>query len=196
MPLVRTFVPVVAGVAGMGYRQFAMFNICGGIGWVASMTLGGYFLGSVFPELGNHIEKVIIVDRGALRDADGVRVLQGPRPGQGHRRAARLNSARAAARGLLFRRSPRTIALRAAPPTLRFDIPRARGQMSEIAAWNRTECVGMACQAPMWKPSFGAVWVAVRNSHASEVCSRADTRGSPRAPTGPVPRGDRTRRGT
>ena len=61
VPLVRTFVPVVAGVAGMSYRSFAMFNVVGGIGWVASMTLGGYFLGSIFPDLGKHIEKVIIV---------------------------------------------------------------------------------------------------------------------------------------
>jgi membrane-associated protein len=61
VPLVRTFVPVVAGVAGMSYRQFAVFNIAGGVGWVASMTLGGYFLGSIFPDLGKHIEKVIIV---------------------------------------------------------------------------------------------------------------------------------------
>ncbi len=61
VPLVRTFVPVVAGVAGMSYRRFATFNIFGGIGWVASMTLAGYFLGSLFPDLGKHVEKVIIV---------------------------------------------------------------------------------------------------------------------------------------
>jgi membrane-associated protein len=61
VPLVRTFVPVVAGVAGMRYRDFAMFNITGGIAWVVSMTVGGYFLGSIFPEMGKHIEKVIIV---------------------------------------------------------------------------------------------------------------------------------------
>ena len=61
VPLVRTFVPVIAGVAGMGYRRFATFNITGGIGWVASMTLGGYFLGTLFPDLGRHVEKVIIV---------------------------------------------------------------------------------------------------------------------------------------
>ena len=61
VPLVRTFVPVVAGVAGMGYRQFAMFNIVGGLSWVVSMTVGGYLLGNVFPDLGRHIEKVIIV---------------------------------------------------------------------------------------------------------------------------------------
>ena len=61
VPLVRTFVPVVAGVAGMEYRRFATFNVMGGVGWVASMTLGGYFLGSLFPDLGKHVEKVIIV---------------------------------------------------------------------------------------------------------------------------------------
>ena len=61
VPLVRTFVPVIAGVAGMRYREFAMFNITGGIAWVVSMTVGGYFLGSVFPDMGKHIEKVIIV---------------------------------------------------------------------------------------------------------------------------------------
>ncbi len=61
VPLVRTFVPVVAGVAGMGYRRFALFNITGGIAWVSSMTLGGYFLGTLFPVLGRHVEKVIVV---------------------------------------------------------------------------------------------------------------------------------------
>jgi membrane-associated protein len=61
VPLVRTFVPVIAGVAGMRYRDFAVFNITGGVAWVVSMTVGGYFLGSVFPEMGKHIEKVIIV---------------------------------------------------------------------------------------------------------------------------------------
>lgn len=61
VPLVRTFVPVVAGVAGMSYRSFATFNIAGGIAWVSSMTLGGFFLGRAFPELGRHVEKVIIV---------------------------------------------------------------------------------------------------------------------------------------
>ena len=61
VPLVRTFVPVVAGAAGMGYRRLRPFNIIGGIAWVSSMTLGGYFLGTLFPELGRHIEKVIVV---------------------------------------------------------------------------------------------------------------------------------------
>ncbi|HEU4385700.1 MAG TPA: VTT domain-containing protein [Anaeromyxobacteraceae bacterium] len=61
MPLVRTFVPVVAGVAGMTYRRFAAFNVVGGAGWVLSMTLIGYVLGTRFPVLVKHIEKVIVV---------------------------------------------------------------------------------------------------------------------------------------
>jgi membrane-associated protein len=61
MPLVRTFVPVVAGVAGMTYRRFAMFNVVGAAAWILSMTLTGYVLGTSFPLLVKHIEKVIIV---------------------------------------------------------------------------------------------------------------------------------------
>lgn len=61
MPIVRTFVPVVAGAAKMPYKRFATFNIAGGVSWVASMTLIGYFIGQVVPNIGKHIEKVIIV---------------------------------------------------------------------------------------------------------------------------------------
>jgi membrane-associated protein len=48
IPLLRTFAPIVAGVAGMEYRRFVAYNIFGGIGWVTSMTLVGYWLGSQF----------------------------------------------------------------------------------------------------------------------------------------------------
>ena len=61
MPLVRTFVPVVAGVAKMPYRRFVLFNAIGGAAWVLSMTVLGYVLGSVVPDIGKHIEKLIIL---------------------------------------------------------------------------------------------------------------------------------------
>jgi membrane-associated protein len=61
MPLVRTFVPVVAGVGKMPYRRFAAFNVIGATAWVISMTLFGYFGGRYIPNLHKHIEKVIIV---------------------------------------------------------------------------------------------------------------------------------------
>jgi membrane-associated protein len=50
VPIVRTFAPTVAGAAGMQYRRFFLFNVVGGIGWVTSMLLGGYFLKEVLGE--------------------------------------------------------------------------------------------------------------------------------------------------
>ncbi len=44
IPAVRTFVPIAAGMARMSYRKFLMWNVLGGIGWVVSMTAGGYYL--------------------------------------------------------------------------------------------------------------------------------------------------------
>jgi len=61
MPLVRTFVPVVAGVARMRYRDFAVYNVVGAAAWVLSMTFIGYGLGNTIPNLERHIEKVVVV---------------------------------------------------------------------------------------------------------------------------------------
>lgn len=61
MPIVRTFAPVVAGVAQMPYRRFVSFNVWGGVGWVSSMALLGYSLGRAFPGMLRHIDAVIIV---------------------------------------------------------------------------------------------------------------------------------------
>jgi membrane-associated protein len=59
MPIVRTFAPVVAGIAEMDYRKFATYNIAGGIGWITSMMLSGFFLGSV-PIIKNNFEKAVL----------------------------------------------------------------------------------------------------------------------------------------
>jgi membrane-associated protein len=59
MPIVRTFAPVVAGMGRMDYPRFVFFNVFGGVGWVVSMTLAGYFLGQV-PFVQRHFEAVII----------------------------------------------------------------------------------------------------------------------------------------
>ncbi|MDF2439927.1 MAG: rane-associated protein [Abditibacteriota bacterium] len=45
VPIVRTFAPTVAGIANMSYRTFATYNVVGGVGWICSMSLLGYFLG-------------------------------------------------------------------------------------------------------------------------------------------------------
>jgi len=61
MPFARTFAPVVAGIADMTYVKFATYNVVGGVSWVMSMTLIGYFLGTMFPGVVKHIEIVILV---------------------------------------------------------------------------------------------------------------------------------------
>jgi membrane-associated protein len=60
VPLIRTFAPVVAGVAGMPYGRFMTYNIWGGIGWVFSMCLTGYFLGRYVPGVIHYFDKVIV----------------------------------------------------------------------------------------------------------------------------------------
>ena len=59
IPIVRTFAPVVAGVAEMGYTRFATYNVIGGIAWVTSCTLGGYLLGSLIPDIERRIHLVV-----------------------------------------------------------------------------------------------------------------------------------------
>lgn len=61
VPIVRTFGPIVAGVAEMQYRRFLTFSVIGGISWISSMSLLGYFLARTFPGVVNSIDKVIIV---------------------------------------------------------------------------------------------------------------------------------------
>ena len=49
LPVVRTFVPIVAGMALMSYPKFLFYNVIGGLTWVISMTAGGFFFGSLLP---------------------------------------------------------------------------------------------------------------------------------------------------
>ena len=61
VPIIRTFAPAVAGAARMNYRRFVFFNVFGGVLWVWSMVLIGYFLGSKIPGISQHIEAVIVI---------------------------------------------------------------------------------------------------------------------------------------
>ena len=61
VPIVRTFAPTVAGVGRMAYRRFLIYNVVGGMGWVTSMTLLGFFLGRVVPDIEKSVHWVILV---------------------------------------------------------------------------------------------------------------------------------------
>ncbi len=47
VPIVRTFVPFVAGAGAMSYRTFAFYNVLGAVMWVGICTLGGYAFGNI-----------------------------------------------------------------------------------------------------------------------------------------------------
>lgn len=59
VPLVRTFTPFAAGVGKMNYSRFLSFDIIGGVLWIFSLTLAGYFLGNI-EWIRNNIEKVCL----------------------------------------------------------------------------------------------------------------------------------------
>lgn len=59
VPIFRTFVPFVAGVARMEYRHFVVWNVVGGCLWVVSMVLTGYFLGKT--EYAQKLHQVILI---------------------------------------------------------------------------------------------------------------------------------------
>ena len=46
-PFVRTFTPFIAGMGAMKYKRFLAYDIAGGILWVSTFLLAGYFLGSI-----------------------------------------------------------------------------------------------------------------------------------------------------
>ena len=59
VPIIRTFAPFVAGVSEMSYGYFITWNLVGGVTWVATFTLLGYFFGNI-PFVQNNFELVII----------------------------------------------------------------------------------------------------------------------------------------
>lgn len=60
IPIVRTFVPLVAGIAKMKYKTFMIFNIIGGLIWTASVVYLGFYLGKLLQGLGLDIDTILL----------------------------------------------------------------------------------------------------------------------------------------
>ncbi len=59
VPIIRTFAPFLAGVAGMTYRKFLAFNVVGGILWIGSLVYAGYLFGNI-PWVKNNLSLIVI----------------------------------------------------------------------------------------------------------------------------------------
>jgi membrane-associated protein len=59
VPIIRTFAPFVAGIGRMSFIRFAVFSVSGGILWVVSLSLAGYYFGQM-PFVKDHFQYVVI----------------------------------------------------------------------------------------------------------------------------------------
>jgi membrane-associated protein len=60
MPFARTFAPVVAGAAHMRYSTFLFYNVIGGLAWIWSMLLTGYYVVRLVPGLEERVEVLVV----------------------------------------------------------------------------------------------------------------------------------------
>ncbi|GAA4510051.1 MULTISPECIES: DedA family protein [Sphingobacterium] len=60
VPIIRTFAPIFAGVVKLDFKKFVIYNVLGATIWVSVLTLSGYFLGEMFPQIIHYVEYIII----------------------------------------------------------------------------------------------------------------------------------------
>jgi len=59
VPIIRTFAPFLAGVAGMSYRRFLSYNVIGAVAWIASLVYAGYLFGNI-PWVKDNLSLIVI----------------------------------------------------------------------------------------------------------------------------------------
>jgi membrane-associated protein len=59
MPFIRTFAPVVAGIGDMRYSSFLVYNLVGAFLWAVCITVAGYYLGSLIPDIDKYLLPII-----------------------------------------------------------------------------------------------------------------------------------------
>jgi membrane-associated protein len=60
IPVVRTFVPIVAGVGKMSYKTFLSYNVIGALLWAAGITYAGFFIGSALRAMGVDVDTILL----------------------------------------------------------------------------------------------------------------------------------------
>lgn len=78
MPVVRTFAPILAGVGGMPYRSFVMYNVVGGFLWSVGLSLLGYFLGQTIPNVDRYLLPIIALIILISATPSAIHILKSP----------------------------------------------------------------------------------------------------------------------
>jgi len=60
LPIVRTFVPILAGFVKIDLKKFMIYNLLGAALWITSLVMAGYWLGNIFPGLVDNVEFIIV----------------------------------------------------------------------------------------------------------------------------------------
>jgi membrane-associated protein len=60
LPVVRTFVTILAGMVKIDFAKFVIFNFLGATIWIMTMVLAGHFLGRLFPQITSYLEIIVI----------------------------------------------------------------------------------------------------------------------------------------
>jgi len=60
LPVIRTFVTILAGTVNINFSKFFIFNVVGASLWIFSMVMAGYWLGDLFPGIIDHLELIVV----------------------------------------------------------------------------------------------------------------------------------------
>jgi len=80
VPMVRTYVPFVAGIGTMSYARFLAFSVAGALLWVVSLCLAGYWFGNI-PLVKDNLGAVIVIIVAISVAPFAVEILRARRPG-------------------------------------------------------------------------------------------------------------------
>lgn len=60
LPIIRTFVTILAGTVNINFTRFFIYNVVGATLWITTMIMAGHWLGKIFPNLPNYLELIVV----------------------------------------------------------------------------------------------------------------------------------------